>query len=84
MADLEVLLFEHDPIGLAGMGAPADEYHAEAETITLRLPEAASVDDLRSIVHEEFVRWFGDETAGGRERYEAAAEAIWSRHGPRA
>jgi hypothetical protein len=32
---------------------------------------------VQTIVHDEFERFFGAETAGGRERYAAPARAIW-------
>ena len=70
------LLFERDPIGI-NYESNTDEYEPEAETITLRLPDATSIDDVLGIVHQEFVRWFGAKTAGPQARYEAIAEAIW-------
>lgn len=73
---VEALLFRHDPIGING-GDP-DEYRPEAETITRRRPEARSVDDVRRIVHGEFVRWFGLDTAGPPARYQGIAQEIWT------
>lgn len=72
---IEDLLFASDPIGI-NFETNTDEYRPEAQTITLRLSEAATVDDLHRIVHEEFVRWFGD--AGPKERYAAIAREIWT------
>jgi hypothetical protein len=60
---LEQLLFRHDPIGI-NFEDNTDEYRAEAETITLRLPDSSGVDDVQRIVHEEFVHWFDDKLAG--------------------
>ena len=78
VASIEELLFRHDPI-LINFGHNTDEYRPEAETITLRLPEAATEQDLQRIVHEEFVHWFGN--AGPVEHYESIAREIWrSRH----
>jgi hypothetical protein len=48
---LERLLFERDPIGI-NFDSNTDEYRAEAETITLRLPEARTETDLLQIIHE--------------------------------
>lgn len=73
---LEALLFRHDPIGL-NFEDNTDEYRAEAETITLRLPSAHSVDDVRRIAHEEFVRWFDQQLAGPESRYDGIAREIW-------
>lgn len=77
VAQLESLLFKDDPIGI-NFEENVDEYRAEAETITLRLPEATSEAELLCIVHEEFVRWFGVDTAGPPSRYAGIASEIWS------
>jgi hypothetical protein len=82
VASLEALLFRHDPIGL-DFGDNIDEYRAEAETICLRWVEAASEADLQRIMHEEFVVWFGADTAGPADRYAAAAEEAWRTFGDR-
>ena len=70
-------LFEHDPIGLAAIGCPSDEYVAEAQSIVIRLPEASDVEGMLDLVHGEFVRWFGSSTAGPRTNYTSVARAIW-------
>ncbi|HWP60608.1 MAG TPA: hypothetical protein VNL14_22125 [Candidatus Acidoferrales bacterium] len=67
-----------DPIGLIQGGAPPDEYDPEVGTILPRLGTARSSEDVRAIVHEEFVRWFGAEIAGDIEDYQTAAEKIWA------
>lgn len=64
-----------DPIGLLAMGCPADEYAPEVGTIVPRLKAAESAQDVQAILHEEFVRWFGD--AGPLESYKTAAEDVW-------
>lgn len=76
VAELEVLLFQQDPLGI-NYDTNTDEYRPEAETITIRLPEAADGDDAQRIIHEEFVRWFGTQTAGPPERYTDIAKATW-------
>ena len=68
---------EADPIGLLASGAPADEYAAEVDTILPRLPGANGIDDVIVILHEEFSRWFGVDTAGPRRAYESPAFRIW-------
>lgn len=78
---LEALLFRHDPIGI-DFEHNTDEYRAEAETIALRRDESTSVEDTQRVVHDEFVRWFGDGTAGPPERYAAIAGEIWGRWSP--
>jgi hypothetical protein len=39
--------------------------------------KAPSVEEVTTVVHEEFVRWFGHDTAGPRHVYEAPAGKIW-------
>jgi len=70
-------LRETDPIGLIGGGAPPDEYDPEVGTILPRLRDATSASDIHRIVHEEFVHWFGEDTAGAPAAYEQAAQRIW-------
>jgi hypothetical protein len=54
LASSERLLSDQDPNGI-NFEDNTDEYRAEAETITLRLPEASTKAELLRIVHEEFV-----------------------------
>ena len=77
VAELESLLYRHDPIGIA-FGDNPDEYSPEAGTIAARLQEARTVDDVEAVVHAEFVRWFDEDTAGPASRYRAIAEEIWT------
>jgi hypothetical protein len=75
-AAIEALLFQHDPIGL-NFNHNTDEYRPEAESIVLRLPDAHSVEDVRRIAHEEFVRWFDPQLAGPEPSYNDIAQEIW-------
>jgi hypothetical protein len=77
VSQVEALLFRHDPIGI-NFEDNTDEYRAEAQTIVIRMPEASSVEDLRAIVHQEFVRWFDAQIAGPPERYSTIAAEIWA------
>jgi hypothetical protein len=78
-AQLEALLYRHDPIGIAFEDVKNyDEYEPEVRTILPRLREATSGEDVLQLVHEEFVHWFGADTAGPKERYAAIARDIWS------
>src|SRR5215207_691098 len=72
------ILFRHDPIGI-NFEHNWDEYHPEVRTILHRLRHCHSAQDLTSVVHEEFTRWFGPETAGPREKYQSVSEEIWNR-----
>jgi hypothetical protein len=71
------LLFRHDPIGIAFDNPNTDEYEPEAGTILPRLSRCGSADDVLGAVHEEFVRWFGTDTAGLREQYAEIASELW-------
>ncbi|MDF2758813.1 MAG: uncharacterized protein K0S99_1445 [Thermomicrobiales bacterium] len=74
---VERAINDADPIGLLEGGAPADEYSPEIGTIVPRVVNAQSVDEVTAVLHEEFLRWFGDDTAGPRQGYEAPARQIW-------
>ena len=75
-AAVSKLMFEHDPISI-NFGENTDEYEAEAGSVIPRLKRCASADDVTTIVHEEFQRWFGKDTAGDRSRYASLAKDIW-------
>ena len=77
VAAVERAINEADPIGLLEIGAPPDEYAPEIGTIVPRLTSADRLDDVGAVLHEEFIRWFGDDTAGPRHAYEASARRIW-------
>ena len=66
-----------DPIGLLAGGAPRDEYSPEIGTILPRLKTAEGPEDVQTIIHEEFVRWFDIDIAGPPETYQQAAVDIW-------
>lgn len=81
---LSAILFEFDPMGLDHQ-TDTDEYDSEARTILARLREDDDVQDLESIVHDEFCRWFGVEDAGPSSAYgpvAAAIRAAWLEFGP--
>ncbi len=78
VANISAALLRADPVGLGDAGS-ADEYDSEAETVVLRLSDRAILsteDEVLQIVHDEFVRWFGEDLAGPRERYSAAAAEV--------
>jgi len=77
VAAIQRAIDDADPIGLLEGGAPADEYSPEIGTIVPRVVKAQSVEQITTVLHEEFLRWFGDDTAGPREAYEAPARQIW-------
>jgi hypothetical protein len=77
VGDVEALLYRHDPIGIA-FGDNPDEYSPEAGSIVPRLRDVTGVDDVRRVVHEEFVHWFDADTAGPAAGYQAIAEGLWA------
>jgi hypothetical protein len=70
------LLFRYDPASIT-FEINRDEYETEARTILPRLRTCKSVEDVQRVVHEEFVRWFDEATAGPAERYGEIASEIW-------
>ncbi len=77
---LTELLYRHDPVGLAAAGAPKDEYEPEVGTIIPRLKDANCPDDVRRIVHQEFLHWFeAEETTGPEPSYNGIAQEIWDK-----
>jgi hypothetical protein len=84
-ASLRRCLFEHDPIGI-NFESNTDEYDPEVGTIIARLKTCASEADVLEVVYEEFVNWFGEDTAGRKSKYKKVAKEIWAlwmreRHG---
>ena len=77
VAGVESAINDADPIGLLELGAPSDEYAPEIGTIVPRLASVKQPDDVAAVLHSEFIRWFGDGTAGPRHAYEAPARRIW-------
>lgn len=71
------LLLRHDPIGINFKVNP-DEYEPETRTILPRLRSCQSSADVLRVVHEEFSRWFGADTAGRPRRYAEIADEIWT------
>ena len=69
-------LYLVDPVRI-NYGVNPDEYDSEAITILMRLPEARTEEDALVLIHEEFIRWFGPNIAGPRERYRESAVEIW-------
>ncbi len=77
IAEVAGVLERHDPVGIS-FGDNPGEYLPEARTIVARLPRARTVEDVRTLVHEEFVRWFDEGTAGSADRSEAVAREVWT------
>jgi hypothetical protein len=78
VAAVERAIDDADPIGLLEGGAGADEYGPEIGTIVPRVMKPQSVEEVTTVLHEEFLRWVGDDIAGPRHAYVAPA-AIFGR-----
>lgn len=74
---ISAILFRADPVGIAFDNENLDEYELEAGTILPRLTKCRSSEDVRCVVHEEFIRWFGTDNAGPKESYYEIADDIW-------
>lgn len=77
--EVAAILYELDPLNITFEGiAPSDEYEPEARTILPRLRSCSSVEDVRRVLYEEFVNWFGPDNAGSESNYHDAAGRIWA------
>jgi hypothetical protein len=72
----EALFFRHDPIEI-NFGDNIDEYDPEVSTVLPRLSACSSAADVQRVLHEEFSRWFGADTAGPFEHYAPIATELW-------
>lgn len=73
---LNRILFSCDPLGI-NFGDNTDEYTVEVERILPRLKDVSSVDNLRRVVHEEFVYCVNAKMAGPESKYDNVAKEIW-------
>lgn len=73
---IQDILFEHDPIGLTRHGAPSDEYSPESQTIAPKVVDGMSVEEIATVVFEEFVKWFDVKLVGDYDRYIRIARDI--------
>ncbi len=71
------ILFRADPIGI-NYESNIDEYEPEVETILPRLKEAASAEELRRIIYEEFMYWFSGIDIGPESKYHGIASETWA------
>ena len=74
--ETSALLFRRDPVGI-NFEVNTDEYDPEVGTILPRLSGCHSALEVRKVVYEEFLRWFGPETAGDEISYSSIAEELW-------
>ena len=72
------ILFRHDPFGV-NYEFNTDEYSPETSTILPRLRTCHSAEDVLTVLHEEFQRWFDPEIPDPRETYSTLANEVWAR-----
>jgi len=68
-------MLRQDPIGIY-CGKNASECEAAA-TVIPRLNKCSSEADVATVLHQEFIRWFGWKPAGERAQYADLASEIW-------
>jgi hypothetical protein len=71
------ILIKYDPIGVYTEGNK-DEYDSEAKIIIGRVNEGLSINEIRDIVHSEFIESFDENIAGEPDKYIAIAEDIYN------
>jgi hypothetical protein len=76
-SEMTSILASNDPIGIVFGQTNPNEYEPEVGTILPRLRDARSEADCEKIIHEEFVRWFGEETVGPWADYQEIAHEVW-------
>jgi len=78
-SDIEAILFKHDLMGI-NFEDNTDEYAPEVDTILPRLKDARNKEDVITILHEEFMRWFGEGIVKNKNHptYLAMATEIWA------
>jgi hypothetical protein len=76
--DIASVLYAHDPMGLRQLGAPENEYVAEARVILSRMGATNSERELQGVIRQVFAERFDPESAGSEDRYVALAKAVWN------
>jgi hypothetical protein len=73
---LVTLFFQADPVGI-NFVVNTEEYDLEVGTILPRLPACTNATDVQTVVHEEFLRWFGHSVADPFDHYQQLGHDIW-------
>jgi hypothetical protein len=76
---LSSILYMFDPMYIARMGAPKDEYDSEAEMIAKQIKSGRvkTSEDLSKVVYKTFVKQFGRSLAGSKSEYDDMAKKIF-------
>ena len=73
------ILYYYDPVGLAKLGVPEDEYDLEARVIISKLKDVTDIRSLRWVVYEVLVYYFDKDMIlpNSNKCYRYIAEEIW-------
>lgn len=74
---VEAILVKYDPIGLIKMGAPTDEYAAEAKEVIQHFRDADNADELAQVIWAIFVVRCTFRQAGDVNYYKLIAGEVW-------
>ena len=77
-SEIESILFKYDLMDI-NFGFNSDEYAPEVDTILPRLNKANEIEDVVTIIYEEFVRWFDEGIVKNKNNpaYMAMASEVW-------
>ena len=78
-AEITEILYHYDPVRLAKLHAPKDEYAIEAGAIVSRLKDIDDLTSLRWMVYDVCKQYFSGATipVSSDRRYRYIAEEIW-------
>lgn len=78
VTNINDIIIRADPIGIYDSDAGnTDEYDMEVRAIIQNLPKCKNKQDLLEIIWQVFVRFFGSETAGTKDKYIIITEKVW-------
>jgi len=81
LEEITEILYYYDPVGLAAIYCPEDEYDIEAIAILHRLRHVKDKTELRWMVYDVFVAWFDEDMTlpSSDKCYRQIADEIWDR-----
>ncbi len=77
--EINEILYYYDPVGLAALYCPEDEYEPEAGSIVNHLRDVKDATELRWMIYEVFASWFDASyiLPSSHKHYRYMAEEIW-------
>ena len=82
VTELRALVWEWDPVGLAAMGVPEDEYDCVVSPLLGRLHRAGSAEEVASFLEEFLPEHFGLSPGGAKQFSERAVAWLRDRQPP--